>query len=531
MPQDNVAFRLSRQGIMLAMISTAFAGPALASTAAHVDFAVGAVTATGKDGRARALAKGQEVLAGDRVVTRNGRAQLRFTDGAYVSLQPNTTFEVREYRYDGKTDGTEKGIFGLLRGAMRTVTGLIGRVNRSAYQIQTPTATVGIRGTGGIIEVLADGTTRVTGDSGTWFIKKPNQDTLDVPAGTVGEASPDPNEPPMETTEQIVLGPPQPEAIEVAGASTLPPAAGAATFVAGDQVDAYGLPLSLSSTGGALPATPPTPPMSLDGYFDALAYGKQVTAGIAEGPYLVGAEAKFDPPNLSDPFNPIPSQGKMVEFANPSFAAPTEQYKLLGTQTDNGAAFEPGTVDKLIVSWGRWIGNVDYTTPPSPTTTITFPPQGGLHYVVGLPTLPAQIPSGAGAWYTYNMVGATAPTDGASTPGTFSGTLVGNFTGAPIVGIQGTANVGGLSYTFVTPGFTTTAPITSGIPLNVTATSNNFFASGTPALTTTGSGCVSGCTTDVSGAFYGTNASHAGIVYKVQATGVTEVTGAAAFAK
>jgi len=167
MSQDNVAFRLSRKGIMLAMISTAFAGPALATTAAHVDFAVGAVTATGQDGRARALTKGQEVLSGDRVVTTSGRAQLRFTDGAYVSLQPNTTFEVREYRYDGKTDGTEKGIFGLLRGAMRTVTGLIGRVNRSAYQIQTPTATVGIRGTGGIIEVLADGTTRVTGDSGT----------------------------------------------------------------------------------------------------------------------------------------------------------------------------------------------------------------------------------------------------------------------------------------------------------------------------------------------------------------------------
>ncbi len=117
------------------------------------------------------------------------------------------------------------------------------------------------------------------------------------------------------------------------------------------------------------------------------------------------------------------------------------------------------------------------------------------------------------------MAGSTAPTDGVSTPGTFSGTLVGDFTGAPIVGIQGTANVGGVSYTFLTPGFTTDGPITSGIPLNVTATSNNFPASGAPSLTTTGSGCASGCSTDVSGAFYGTNASHAGIVYKVQATG------------
>ncbi|MCG6875155.1 MAG: FecR family protein [Betaproteobacteria bacterium] len=523
MAQDNTVFRLSRRGIMLAMISTAFAGPALANTAAHVDFAVGAVTATGKDGRARALTKGQEVLSGDRIVTANGRAQLRFTDGAYVSLQPNTTFEVQEYRYDGKTDGSEKGFFGLLRGAMRTVTGLIGRVNRSAYQIQTPTATVGIRGTGGIIEVLADGTTRVTGDSGTWFIKKPNQDTLDVPAGTVGEASPDPDEPPMETTEEIVLGPPQP--IEVAGSSTLPPPAGPATFVAGDQVDSEGLPTSLSENGS--PIVLPTPPMSLDGYFDALPYGKQVTAGIAQGPYLVGAEAKFDPPNLSDPFNPIPSQGKMMEFATPSFAAPTEQYKLLGTQMENGAAFEPGTVDKLVLAWGRWIGNVDYTMAPSPTTTINYPAQGGLHYVVGLPTLPAQIPSGAGATFTYNLVGATAPTDGASAPGTFSGTLVGDFTTA-LVGVQGAATVGGATYNFQTPGFTTTGPLSNGMALNVTATSNNF-SSGALPLPTTGGTCVSGCSTDVSGAFYGTNASHAGIVYKIQDTGITEVTGAAAF--
>ncbi len=525
MPHDDRIFRMSRQGLMLAMISAAFAGPALASTAAHVDFAVGAVTATGTDGRARALAKGAEVLAGDRVVTTSGRAQLRFTDGAYVSLQPNTTFEVREYRYDGKTDGTEKGIFGLLRGAMRTVTGLIGRVNRGAYQIQTPTATVGIRGTGGIIEVLADGTTRVTGTSGTWFIGKDNQPTLDVPAGTVGEATPDPNEEPKETTEQPVLGPPQP--IEVAGSSTLPPNAGAATFVAGDQVTPFGKPASFTSIESAPPIVPPTPPMSLDGYFDAVGFTTQESASIVQGPFLIGAEAKFDPPNVSDPFNPIPSQGKMIEFAKPSFAAPTEQYKLLGTQTDNGAVFEAGTVDKLVVAWGRWIGNVEMTMPPSPTTTTNYFPQGGLHYVVGLPTLPAQIPTGA--TFTYNFAGATSPTDGVNAPGTFTGTLVGDFINAK-VGVQGMATVGGVGYSFQTPGFTTTGPQTNGIPLTVTATSNNFAQTGLGPISPTG-GCVSGCSTDVSGAFYGTNASHAGIVYRINSFGTGEVTGAAAFKK
>ena len=57
--------------------------------------------------------------------TSEGRAQLRFSDGAYVSLQPWSEFSIRDYRFDGKTDGAERGFFGLAKGAMRTVSGLI----------------------------------------------------------------------------------------------------------------------------------------------------------------------------------------------------------------------------------------------------------------------------------------------------------------------------------------------------------------------------------------------------------------------
>ncbi|MCZ7565094.1 MAG: FecR family protein [Burkholderiales bacterium] len=212
---------------MLALISAAFAGNAYAQSAARVDFASGSVIAIGQDGRSRALDKGAEVATGDRIETASaGRAQLRFTDGAFVSLQPNTTFEVREYHFTGRTDGSERGVFGLLRGAFRTVTGLIGRVNRNTYQVQTPTATVGIRGTGGVIALLEDGTLRVTGTSGTWSINKPNQKQLDVPAGTIGEASPTPGEDPVETTEEPILAPPQPEERQIAGVEKFPPAWG-----------------------------------------------------------------------------------------------------------------------------------------------------------------------------------------------------------------------------------------------------------------------------------------------------------------
>ena len=75
------------------------------------------------------------------------RAQLRFTDGAMVSLQPRTQFRIDAYEFKGEADGSEKGFFSLLKGAMRTITGAIGKADRKAYRLDTAVATIGIRGT------------------------------------------------------------------------------------------------------------------------------------------------------------------------------------------------------------------------------------------------------------------------------------------------------------------------------------------------------------------------------------------------
>jgi hypothetical protein len=131
----------------LAMLLALAVGEALAA-AARVDFVYGVVTVAALDGREQPLLRGAELNSGDTVRTAEGRAQLRFSDGAYVSLQPQSEFAIRDYRFDGKTDGSERGFFGLLKGAMRAVSGLVGRVNRDNFQVTTPTATIGIRGTG-----------------------------------------------------------------------------------------------------------------------------------------------------------------------------------------------------------------------------------------------------------------------------------------------------------------------------------------------------------------------------------------------
>lgn len=91
------------------------------------------------------VARGDALQSGDTVVTGDdGRAQLRFSDGALVTLQPRSRFRIEEYRFDSEG---QRGFFSLLRGALRTTTGSIGKRSHDDYQLRTPTATVGVRGT------------------------------------------------------------------------------------------------------------------------------------------------------------------------------------------------------------------------------------------------------------------------------------------------------------------------------------------------------------------------------------------------
>ena len=119
-----------------------------ANSAGAVEFANGPVRVTGAAGE-RLVKKGDPIEVGDEVNTGAGRAQVRFTDGGFVSLQPNTQFRVDEYNFNGKADGTEKSLFSFAKGALRAITGLIGKgSNKDAYAVRTAVATIGIRGTG-----------------------------------------------------------------------------------------------------------------------------------------------------------------------------------------------------------------------------------------------------------------------------------------------------------------------------------------------------------------------------------------------
>jgi hypothetical protein len=100
-----------------------------------------------RDGQAVTIQAGQPVESGDVLAVGAGSAlQVRFTDESVVALRANSRFKIENYQFKKDAD-TDRSLFGLLKGGMRTVTGLIGKFNQRNYAVQTSTSTIGIRGT------------------------------------------------------------------------------------------------------------------------------------------------------------------------------------------------------------------------------------------------------------------------------------------------------------------------------------------------------------------------------------------------
>ena len=128
-----------------------------ADTAGKVVYAYGAAQVLDATGQARAVRRGEEVATGQTLITQNGRMQVRFADGGFIAVQPNTQFKIDEYRYVGVEDGSERSFFNLVKGGIRFVTGTIGHKNKQNYKIKTPVATIGIRGSAGRVEMCVGG--------------------------------------------------------------------------------------------------------------------------------------------------------------------------------------------------------------------------------------------------------------------------------------------------------------------------------------------------------------------------------------
>ncbi len=147
--KHNTLQRLSRFSLIaLALFSLSFAGRVWAAEpAGKVDAVVGQVTVAGADGAIRSLAKDNPVFAGDIISTGpNSRVRIVFSDEGVIFLRPSTRFVIDSYKHSGDKQQDESK-FSLVKGGFRSVTGAIGQANKDKVKIETPVATIGIRGT------------------------------------------------------------------------------------------------------------------------------------------------------------------------------------------------------------------------------------------------------------------------------------------------------------------------------------------------------------------------------------------------
>ncbi len=140
-----------------------------------------------------ALAQGDPVFSGDALSTAPGaRLELTMADGSLLTLGGGTQLTIEGYLWMPEA-GTGAALLNLTRGAFRSVTGALTKVENPMYQVNTALATIGIRGTdfwGGYLSADALDVLLVSGEhkvvvenaQGTTILDRPGQGVT-VPTG------------------------------------------------------------------------------------------------------------------------------------------------------------------------------------------------------------------------------------------------------------------------------------------------------------------------------------------------------------
>jgi len=98
--------------------------------------------------KSRAIVPGQRVEPGSLVTTAGGaRVTLHFDDGMWAALHENSRFRIEGFNFRQQEPAADRAAFELLRGALRIVTGVLGRRNPEAFELRTPSLNIGVRGT------------------------------------------------------------------------------------------------------------------------------------------------------------------------------------------------------------------------------------------------------------------------------------------------------------------------------------------------------------------------------------------------
>src|SRR5262245_32003952 len=137
-----------------------------------------------RNGVAVTLNQGDNVYRADVIQTGHGATVgISFTDGSAFNLTANTRIALTDYVYDPNGAGNTS-LLNLVQGAATFVSGQVARIGN--MRVETPTATLGIRGTAWQSVVAQDGTVQLS------VLQQDNQvHTIDIIVGgrVIGQAT------------------------------------------------------------------------------------------------------------------------------------------------------------------------------------------------------------------------------------------------------------------------------------------------------------------------------------------------------
>ena len=146
--------------LLICVFQTGYADPPLPTPVGRVVWVKGdSFKAIMPNKEERLLQKTSVIYLQDRLVTNdNTKAEIVFTDNTIISFNINTNFLVDNYSFKpkDKKGSVGKSVMRLIEGGFRTITGLIAKNNPSDYTVNSPVATIGVRGTDYTVQ-LKDG--------------------------------------------------------------------------------------------------------------------------------------------------------------------------------------------------------------------------------------------------------------------------------------------------------------------------------------------------------------------------------------
>ena len=114
----------------------------------EVEGSVAAINAKELEQEPRPLTVGAPLYSADIVESEKGAyAVLVFKDEGRISVEAESNFEIKNYKFSDLA-AQNKTSYDLVKGGMRLLTGIIATENKEDFSVNTPVATIGIRGTG-----------------------------------------------------------------------------------------------------------------------------------------------------------------------------------------------------------------------------------------------------------------------------------------------------------------------------------------------------------------------------------------------